>query len=428
MNFHWPQLQLLFLLAVFSLSAFAQNFSVPDRQTARELLKQMKTIVKEEYYDPKLRKVEFDDLCKQADDRIKAASNWNQAHEALAAVLLKFEDSHTVYLPSVVMPINYGWRMQMIGNRCLITSVEPGSEAEKKGLKAGDQIVKLDGITPTNNNLWTIKYLYYVLRPQNSATLLLQTSDGKVREIEVKVMPDVDAGMKLIPVDEEWNFSKLTSANALENHRFHSVSSILLAWKIPDFYLTNLEIDLFMTRAKKHQSLVLDLRGNRGGEADALEYFLRYFFDHEVKIGTEKNRKETKALMVQPIGNAGFKGKLIVLVDSDSGSAAEHFARIIQLEKRGKIIGDRTRGAVMKAKKTPFGSMSIAEILMPDGNSLEKIGVTPDEILLPTSMDLMNRYDPVLSRAFFLSGLVLGADDAGRIFNAKRQGDKGSKN
>lgn len=60
--------------------------------------------------------------------------------------------------------------------------------------------------------------------------------------------------------------------------------------------------------------------------------------------------------------------------------------------------------------------------------SLEKIGVTPDEILLPNSMDLMNRYDLVLSRAFFLFGLVLGADDAGKLFNAKVQRDKGSKN
>ena len=428
MNFHWPPIHIIILLGCLSLNAFAQNFSAPDRRTGHELLKQMKTIVKEEYYDPKLRKVEFDKLCKEADDRIKSASNWNQVHEALAAVLLKFEDSHTVYLPPVRAQINYGWRMQMIGNRCLITSVEPNSDAEKKGLKAGDQVVKLNGISPTNANLWTIKYLYYVLRPQNGATLLLQTSDAKVREIEVKVMPDSDAGMKIIPMDEEWNFSPLTSANALENHRFHSVNSILLAWKMPDFYLTNLEIDLFMAKAKKHQTLVLDLRGNRGGEADALEYFLRHFFDHEIKIGTEKNRQETKALTVQPLEKDVFKGKLIVLVDSDSGSAAEHFARIIQLEKRGKIIGDRTRGAVMKAKKTPFGSMSVAEILMPDGKSLEKIGVTPDEILLPNSMDLMNRYDPVLSRAFFLSGLVLGADDAGKLFNAKGQGVKGSKN
>jgi C-terminal processing protease CtpA/Prc len=424
MNFYWPPIHLLFLLAVFSLSAFAQSFSAPARQTARELLKQMKTIVKEEYYDPKLRKVDFDSLCKQADDRIKIAANWNQVYEALAAVLLKFEDSHTVYLPPVRLLINYGWRMQMIGNRCLITSVESGSDAEKKGLKAGDQIVKLDGITPANSNLWTVKYLYYVLRPQHGVSLLIQNSEGKVREIEVKVLPDVEAATAANLFADEWHE---VSGSTVSNQLFHSSSTIILTWKMMDFNLTNFEIDLFMARAKKHQSLILDLRGNRGGEVEALQHLLRYFFDREIHIGTEKNRKETKKMTIQPIGKEIFTGKLIVLVDSDSGSASEHFARIIQMEKRGKIIGDRTRGAVMKAKKTSFGSMSVAEILMPDGKSLEKIGVTPDEILLPDSMDLMNHFDPVLSRAFFLSGLVLGADDAGRIFNAKGQGDKGTK-
>ena len=421
MNFRPFRIHLLFLLAIFSLSACAQSFSAQDRQTARELLKQMKTIVKEEYYDPKLRKVDFESLCKQADDRLKVAASWNQVYESLAAVLLKFEDSHTVYLPPVWLPINYGWRMQMIGDRCLITSVEPLSDAEKKGLKAGDQIVKLDGISLSNSNLWTVKYLYYVLRPQHGVSLLIQNPQGKVSEIEVTVMPDTDTEIKLKTLKDEQDFLSSASDQSSDTQRFHSSGTTLLAWKLADFNLSNFEINLLMERAKKHRAMILDLRGNRGGYAEALQHLLRHFFDHEVKIGTEKNRKETKDLTIQPIGKNVFTGKLTVLVDSESGSAAEHFARIIQLEKRGKIMGDRTRGAVMKARKAPFGSISVAEILMPDGKSLEKIGVTPDEILLPNSMDLQNRYDPVLSRAFYQFGLVLGADDAGRIFNAKVQ-------
>ena len=421
MNFRSLRIYILFLLGFFSLSVCAQSFSTQDRQTARELLKQIKTIVKEEYYDPKLRKVDFETLCKQAEDRIKNATSWNQVYEALAAVLLKFEDSHTVYLPPVRLPINYGWRMQMIGNRCLITSVERGSDAESKGLRAGDQIVKLDGITPATNNLWTVKYLYYVIRPQHGTSLLIQTSEGKVREIEIKTMPEAEVVTTLNPLEDEWNISPATRGSATTNHRFHSVGTVVLAWRMPDFNLTNVEIDLFMDKAMEYQALILDLRGNRGGYAEALQRLLQHFFDHEIKIGTEKNRKESKALTIQPIGKNVFTGKLTVLVDSESGSAAEHFARIIQLEKRGKIMGDQTRGAVMKARKAPFGSISVAEILMPDGKSLEKIGVTPDEILLPNSMDLMNRYDPVLSRAFFLFGLVLGADDAGKLFQYRER-------
>ena len=156
-----------------------------------------------------------------------------------------------------------------------------------------------------------------------------------------------------------------------------------------------------------------------------------HFFDREVKIVDMVWRKKTESRVSTPVKDRKFQGELIVLIDSDSASASEVFARVIQLEKRGKVVGDVSAGAVMTSYQISMANrrgvdgfetlsfygmnVTIADVIMSDGNRLENIGVIPDRAVGPTSEALILRSDPILAYAAELLGVKVTAEDAGKF-------------
>jgi C-terminal processing protease CtpA/Prc len=150
-------------------------------------------------------------------------------------------------------------------------------------------------------------------------------------------------------------------------------------------------------------------------------------FADPVTVGTRVTRKGKNLLTAKGRGADAFTGKVVVLVDAASGSSAELLARVVQLEQRGTVVGDRSAGAVMEARLYPFGqvaptlilysfAVTDADLVMRDGRSLEGAGVTPDVLTLPTGADLAGGLDPVLAKAAALAGVALDPAAAAKLF------------
>jgi C-terminal processing protease CtpA/Prc len=114
-------------------------------------------------------------------------------------------------------------------------------------------------------------------------------------------------------------------------------------------------------------------------------------------------------------------------VDSNSGSASELFARFVQIEQRGVVIGDNSAGAVMMSKGVamsmgvdsiiPYGmNLTRADVIMTDGKSLEHVGVVPNLEVIPTGADLAAQRDPALAAALQLLGHTVTPEETGRMF------------
>lgn len=408
----------------------AQGFANFNRDHGKIVLKVLKSDLEKNYYDSRIRGAPLDAHFKQVEEAISAATSTNQVFGIIAQALVDLNDSHTFFLPPErASRIEYGWQMQAIGDQCYVVAVKPGSDAEAKGLRAGDLILSVDGFNPTRADMWRMRYAYYTVRPQPGMRLVLRNRAGQ--ESQMDVMAKVTQGklqFDLTEGSDVWQvIREEESESRLHRHRYHEVGSDLKIWKMPQFDLSASEVDNRMKEISKFKALVLDLRSNGGGSVSTLERLAGYFFDHDLQIAELKGRKKMDPLEAKSRGGNAFKGKLVVLVDSDSGSASEIFARLIQLQKRGTVIGDRTAGAVMQSRhyshqlgtdSVIFYGVSItnADLIMSDGKSLEHEGVTPDEVLVPTKEDLASGRDPTLARAAALVGIEMSPEEAGALF------------
>ena len=173
-----------------------------------------------------------------------------------------------------------------------------------------------------------------------------------------------------------------------------------------------LEAQLLALKADPPAAIVLDLRGNPGGRVKDTARILGFFFTERFQFAsTGALDLESRISLIfgfAPTRTRLFRdpwtGALAVVQSNLSASAAEVFAAAIQDCDRGAVVGQQSAGAVVGAQGywLPDGGLltvGVAELRTITGKVIEKTGVTPDVLIVPTHDDVRIGKDVMLEAA-----------------------------
>ena len=247
----------------------------------------------------------------------------------------------------------------------VLTIVTPltSSPAEKAGLKPGDAILAVDGVSIVGTPYE--EAVNMVRGPKGTTVLLHIRRSGS--EFDVSVVRDM---IKVPEITVSWQEDI-------------AVVRLLQFGKLTD---TDLRPEMAHIQEQGPGGIILDLRNNPGGLLHAASSVVSNFLDKgsPVAIIRSRNGEETDRTEVSPTIAASVP--LVVLVNGGSASAAEIVAGALQDAGRATIIGEKTFGKGTVQEVLEFNDQSslkltIAEWLTPKGRKIDGVGVEPDLVI-----------------------------------------------
>ncbi|HWE61913.1 MAG TPA: S41 family peptidase [Chloroflexota bacterium] len=324
------------------------------------------------------------------------------AEQSLLGMASSLHDDHTSYLPSDEMKLqisqltsdapvpSFGFVTSPFDNTTTslyLTDIFPSTPAAAAGLKPGDTLETVNGHALFANGQPDVAGLLAVLFPHMGTALsltVLRPVSGA--NISVRLMPK-----SLI--------TPATTARLLPG----SIAYVKL-------YVFTTKAATQVTAALKRlqragplHGVILDLRGNEGGDADQAVRILSAFV-HDAVVGYDVNgaghrhpdRTNNKvALLHKPV---------VVLTDGGSASSSELVAGAVRDLHLGLLVGSRTAGALAGAEfygLSDGSGLEITEVhvLGAKAEKVDGIGIAPNQQVTTTAADLSAGRDPVIDQA-----------------------------
>jgi carboxyl-terminal processing protease len=249
----------------------------------------------------------------------------------------------------------------------ILTIISPieDTPAFKAGIKAGDKVVAID--SQSTKGLSLVEASQFLRGKKGSRVVLKVVREGVENPIDI---PIVRGNVKIRSVkytnlEDGFAYVKITSF--IENTA-KDLDKI---------------IEEHMSKNKKVEGLLIDLRKNPGGLLEQAIKVSDMFLKEGAIVSTVgRNQKEKEITTATKKGKyTGFP--IVVLVDQYSASASEIVSGALQDNKRAMIVGEKTfgKGSVQSVIKLQDGSglkLTVARYFTPKGISIQAEGITPD--------------------------------------------------
>jgi carboxyl-terminal processing protease len=284
--------------------------------------------------------------------------------------ILSHLDPHTLYIPADDVAaaneelagsfFGIGVEFAIIRDTIEITSVVQGGPSDKSGIQPGDKLIAVGDTLIAGNGITSERIITMLRGQQRSAvTLQIQSLDRPgVRKIRITrdAVPIVSVDAAIL-LDPHTAYIKINRFSATTYDEFaEALRSVM---------------------KRGATSLILDLRDNPGGYLEAATSIADEFLDEEKLIVYTEGRHEPRQNYTALNDGMFEKGRLAILVDESSASAAEILAGAVQDWDRGIIIGRRSfgKGLVQEQYELEDGAalrLTIARYYTPSGRSIQR--------------------------------------------------------
>lgn len=312
------------------------------------------------------------------------------AKKGLTAAL---DDPYTVYydskeaaefksdLKGEIKEAGVGIEMMKQGDYVVVTRTLPNNPARKAGVHAGDIIFAING-----EEVWDkdTEIIASKLRGPSGEKVKLTVARDK-QKLDFELVRE-----KINNVSADITYQDKTAIISV--YRFSEDTGTLVQSFTKDF------------KNKGINKVILDLRNNGGGYVTAARDLLSLWLDGD-KILTQKSATVGQTITYAKRGEATLKDmKTIVLVNNATASASEIVAGALKDYKKATILGTKTygKGVVQTMLELSGGSLlkiTTAHWYTPEGQTINKTGISPDVEVERSYSDINSGKDPQLDKA-----------------------------